>query len=101
MSEKSKATDKKLKQAIDARMAVEDARKYQVDALSNLSAKLSLSCKGLDTELDNRLAKFRSLLAKGVSFEDLSPLINEIVTLLKGQEACTISSTTRFICKCT
>ena len=87
MSEKSKATDKKLKQAIDARMAVEDARKYQVDALSNLSAKLSLSCKGLDTELDNRLAKFRSLLAKGVSFEDLSPLINEIVTLLKGQEA--------------
>ncbi|WP_166110259.1 GGDEF domain-containing protein [Pseudoalteromonas sp. Z9A5] len=87
MSEKSKATDKKLKQAIDARMAIEDARKYQVDTLSNLSAKLSLSCKGLDTELDNRLAKFRNALTKGVSFEYLSPLITEIITLLKNQES--------------
>ncbi|TMP02564.1 GGDEF domain-containing protein [Pseudoalteromonas sp. S3178] len=87
MTEKSKATDKKLKQAIDARMAVETARKHQVDILSNLAAKLSLSCKGLDTELDNRLARFRSALVKGVSFEDLSPLIDELVGLLQNQEA--------------
>ena len=87
MSEKSNATDKKLKQAIDARMAVEDARKYQVDTLTNFSAKLSLSCKGLDTELDNRLAKFRNALTKGVSFEHLSPLIDETIVLLKNQES--------------
>ncbi|MBQ4798832.1 diguanylate cyclase [Pseudoalteromonas sp. MMG006] len=87
MTDKSNATDKKLKQAIDARMAVETARKYQVDTLSNLAAKLSLSCKGLDTELDNRLAKFRSALVKGVSFEDLLPLIEELVGLLQNQEA--------------
>ncbi|ATG79976.1 GGDEF domain-containing protein [Pseudoalteromonas sp. B131b] len=91
MSDKSNATDKKLKQAIDARMAVEDARKYQVDTLSDFSAKLSLSCKGLDTELDNRLAKFRAALIKGVSFEDLSPLISETIVLLKNQESVQLS----------
>lgn len=87
MSDKSSATDKKLKQAIDARMAVEVARKHQVDILSNFSAKLSLSCKGLDIELDNRLAKFRSALNKGMSFENLSPLIKETLVLLKKQES--------------
>lgn len=87
MSETSNATDKKLKQAIDARMAVENARKHQVGILCDFTAKLSLSCKGLDTELDNRLAKFRSALTKGVSFENLSPLVSEILTLLKNQES--------------
>jgi diguanylate cyclase (GGDEF)-like protein len=87
VSDKSSATDKKLKQAIDARMAVEVARKHQVDILSNFSAKLSLSCKGLDIELDNRLAKFRSALNKGMSFENLSPLIKETLVLLKKQES--------------
>ncbi|WP_350594051.1 MULTISPECIES: GGDEF domain-containing protein [unclassified Pseudoalteromonas] len=79
--------DKKLKQAIEQRIVIESARKTQVDTLSNFAAKLSLSCKGLDIELDNRLAKFRSALNKGVSFEHLSPLINDILVLLKNQEA--------------
>ena len=79
--------DKKLKQAIEQRIVIESARKTQVDTLSNFAAKLSLSCKGLDIELDNRLAKFRSALNKGVSFEHLSPLINDILVLLKSQEA--------------
>ena len=74
MSENSNAVDKKLKQAIEARVAIENARRLQVDTLSNLTAKLSLSCKGLDIELDNKLAKFRSSLNKGVGFEILSPL---------------------------
>ena len=87
MSERSNATDKKLKQAIDARMAVESARKHQVDILCDFAAKLSLSCKGLDIELDNRLAKFRSALNKGMSFEDLSPLVSETLILLKNQES--------------
>ncbi|GAB0108892.1 GGDEF domain-containing protein [Pseudoalteromonas distincta] len=87
MPNKSNTLENKLKQAISARMAIEDARKYQVDILSNFSAKLSLSCKGLDTELDNRLAKFRNTLNKGVSFEHLLPLINDILALLKNQEA--------------
>ncbi len=87
MSENSNAVDKKLKQAIEARIAIENARKLQVDTLSNLTAKLSLSCKGLDIELDNKLAKFRSSLNKGVGFEILSPLIDDILLLLQNQEA--------------
>ncbi|KAA1153205.1 GGDEF domain-containing protein [Pseudoalteromonas distincta] len=87
MSQRSNATDKKLKQAIDARMAVESARKHQVDVLCDFTAKLSLSCKGLDIELDNRLAKFRSALNKGMSFENLAPLISETLILLKNQES--------------
>lgn len=87
MSSNPNTTDKKLKQAIEARMAIEDARKYQVDTLSNFSAKLSLSCKGLDIELDNRLAKFRNALNKGVGFELLAPLIDETLVLLKNQES--------------
>jgi hypothetical protein len=39
VSEKSTATERKLKQAIGARMALEDARKHQVDTLSIFSSK--------------------------------------------------------------
>ena len=38
MSENSNAVDKKLKQAIEARIAIENARKLQVDTLSNLTS---------------------------------------------------------------
>lgn len=87
VSENVSALEKKLKQAIDSRMVIEDARKYQVDTLSHFSAKLSLSCKGQDIELDNRLAKYRHALNKGTSFENLAPLINDILALLKNQES--------------
>ncbi|WP_348981628.1 GGDEF domain-containing protein [Pseudoalteromonas arctica] len=87
MSQQLEVLNKKLKQAIDTRMVVEHARKHQVDTLTHFAAKLSLSCKGMDIELDNRLAKFRSALAKGVDFELFAPQIGEILTLLKNQEA--------------
>ena len=79
--------EQKLKQAIDSRKVVESARQHQVSTLSNFAAKLSLSCKGLDTELDNRLAKFRSALNKGMGYEDFAPLVDDILALLKNQEA--------------
>lgn len=87
MSQQLEVLNKKLKQAIDTRMVIEHARKHQVDTLSNFAAKLSLSCKGMDIELDNRLAKFRSALTKGVDFEIFAPLIDDILALLKSQEA--------------
>ena len=87
MSRSSNTVEQKLKQAIDSRKVIESARQHQVSTLSNFAAKLSLSCKGLDTELDNRLAKFRSSLNKGMSFEDFSPLVDDILALLKNQEA--------------
>ncbi|WP_404343956.1 diguanylate cyclase [Pseudoalteromonas mariniglutinosa] len=87
MQQQHDVLTKKLKQAIEARAVVENARKLQVDVLSNFAAKLSLSCKGLDIEMDNRLAKFRNALHKGVDFEHFAPLIDEIVILLKSQES--------------
>lgn len=87
MSRSSNTVEQKLKQAIDSRKVIESARQHQVSTLSNFAAKLSLSCKGLDTELDNRLAKFRSALNRGMSFEDFSPLVDDILALLKNQEA--------------
>lgn len=86
MQQQHDVLNKKLKQAIDARTVVEDARKHQVEVLSQFAAKLSLSCKGLDIELDNRLAKFRNALKKGVNFELLTPFIDDVLGLLKQQE---------------
>ena len=87
MSGSSNTVEKKLKQAIESRRVIESARKHQVGTLSNFAAKLSLCCKGLDIELDNRLAKFRSALNKGIEFEYFSPLVDDILALLKNQEA--------------
>lgn len=87
MSRSSNTVEQKLKQAIDSRKVVESARQHQVSTLSNFAAKLSLSCKGLDTELDNRLAKFRNALNKGMGYEDFAPLVDDILALLKNQEA--------------
>ncbi|WP_331497894.1 diguanylate cyclase [Pseudoalteromonas sp.] len=87
MQQQHDVLNKKLKQAIDARMVVEDARKHQVEVLSQFAAKLSLSCKGLDMELDNRLAKYRSALKKGFDFNLLAPFIDDVLGLLKHQEA--------------
>ncbi len=87
MQQQHEALNKKLKQAIDARIVVEDARKHQIEVLSQFAAKLSLSCKGLDVELDNRLAKFRNAIKKGVDFNILKPFIDDVLSLLKNQES--------------
>lgn len=87
MTDNTEHLEKKLGQAIKVRKALETARKYQVDVLSQFAAKLSLSCKGQDVALDNQLAKFRSALNKGMDFEEFSPLIDNMSTMLKQQEA--------------
>ncbi|WP_372762127.1 GGDEF domain-containing protein [Pseudoalteromonas sp.] len=86
MPEKSNTMDEQLNHALKQRKVLENARKYQVDTLTHFVAKLSLCCKGLDIELDNRLAAFRNTLNKGVNFAQLTPLIDDILTLLKNQE---------------
>ena len=77
---------KKLRSAVKNRDVVEQARQSQVSSLVQFVAKLSLTCKGLDLELDNRLAKFRAAINKGVDFEILKPLLDEITLLLAQQE---------------
>ena len=86
MTDKDALIEKKLQQAVKARAALEDAHKDQITTFSNLAAKLAVSCKGQDIALDNQLAKFRQALTKGVSFNNLVPLINNITKALKNQE---------------
>lgn len=85
MSQQVSILRTKLDSAIKSRKEVEEAHKVQVDYLIQFIAKLSLVCKGLDLELDNRLAKYRSSIQKGVDYEQLVPLLDEITKLFKEQ----------------
>ena len=55
--------------------------------LAQFIAKLSLVCKGIDIELDNRLAGFRRHLQKGANFNELSPIIHDLNVMLARHEA--------------
>lgn len=85
MSQQVSILRTKLDSAIKGRKQLEHAYKVQVDYLTQFIAKLSLVCKGLDLELDNRLAKYRSTIQKGVDYEQLVPLLEEISKLFKEQ----------------
>ncbi|WP_419147603.1 GGDEF domain-containing protein [Pseudoalteromonas 'SMAR'] len=87
MTDNAVKLEQKLNQAIAARKTLEDARKQQIELLTQFVSKLSLACKGQDVSLDNQLAKFRSALNKGVDFEHLVPLIENISEPLKQQES--------------
>ncbi|MDP4984765.1 GGDEF domain-containing protein [Pseudoalteromonas tunicata] len=79
--------EKKLASTIQSRNVIEQARHAQIATLVQFVSKLSLTCKGIDIELDNRLANFRSLISKGIDFERLKPLIDDISILLQQQES--------------
>ncbi|KKO50130.1 diguanylate cyclase [Arsukibacterium sp. MJ3] len=66
-----------LTNAIKARKTLEDAYESQFKILAQFVSRLSLVCKGVDIELDNRLAKLRNVLAKGTDLEKLIPFIND------------------------
>ncbi|WP_105188966.1 GGDEF domain-containing protein [Pseudoalteromonas sp. T1lg48] len=87
MSEQLEALRKKLHSAISQRQTIEMTRQEQVSTLAQFIAKLSLVCKGIDLELDNRLASFRKHLQQGAHFQELGPIIAELTTLLARHEA--------------
>lgn len=87
MSNQLETLQNKLNKAIKNRDLIETTRQTQLSALTQFVARLSLVCKGQDLELDNKLAKLRALLNKGVDFEVLSPFIEEISNILKIQES--------------
>lgn len=74
---------KKLDNAIQSRAVVEEDLKYQSSLLLQFISKLSLVCKGMNTELDNKLATLRSNLTKSASFNDIERQLNAISQLLK------------------
>jgi len=89
MNDKSIATSqlnalkKKLDTAIKSRTTLEDDFKNQSTMLIQFIGKLSQVCKGIDLELDNRLAKLRVLLSKSAPLCDIEGQIKLISKLLE------------------
>ncbi|MFN6970514.1 MAG: GGDEF domain-containing protein, partial [Rheinheimera sp.] len=84
-------TENNLKQqlttALKARKHLEDTYEGQFKILTQFVSRLSLVCKGLDIELDNKLAKLRVELGKGVDLEKILPLVDATTDHLKILES--------------
>ncbi len=81
-SEQLKALKKKLDAAIKSRSVLEENFQSQSSILVQFIGKLSQVCKGIDLELDNKLANFRILLTKSAPISEIEVQINLISTLL-------------------
>lgn len=77
--------EKKLESAISSRADLEKDLSSQSSIFLKFIDKLSLVCKGMDLELDNRLADFRQMNKSSQSFIVLSNQINIVSDLLKQQ----------------
>ena len=75
-----------LTTAVKARKQLEDTYESQFQILTQFVARLSLVCKGIDVELDNRLARLRQQLGNGTDLEKLLPQIDATNEHLKTLE---------------
>ncbi|MER2491187.1 GGDEF domain-containing protein [Catenovulum sediminis] len=73
---------KKLVVSLKARQQLERTYEQQFTMLTNFINRLSNVCKGIDIELDNRLAKLRAHLNKNTDIENIAPLMGDIEHLL-------------------
>lgn len=73
----------KLDAAVNSRSELEEDFKSQYSVLIKFISKLSLVCKGMDIELDNRLANFRSLLSKSAPLVEIEQHINTVTKLIQ------------------
>lgn len=83
------ALKQQLANALKARKQLEDTYDGQFKILSQFVARLTLVCKGIDIELDNKLAKLRTELNKSVDLEKILPLIdatNEHLKVLESRQ---------------
>ncbi len=76
-----------LASAVKARKQLEDTYESQFVILTQFVARLSLVCKGIDVELDNRLARLRQQLGNGIDLEKLLPQIDATTEHLKTLES--------------
>lgn len=74
---------KKLDAAINTRATLEKDFSNQTTLLIKFINKLSQVCKGIDLELDNRLAKLRILLTKPAPISEIEQHINTVSQLLQ------------------
>lgn len=75
-----------LANALKARKALENTYETQFKLLAQFVSRLSLACKGVDVDLDNRLAKLRTELSRGTDLEKLLPFIEGTSESLKQLE---------------
>lgn len=87
VSQQTEQLQKKLNQAIETRKKMELSHISQLELFCQFVTKLSNVCKGVDIELDNRLAKFRNAISKGIDFAALSPIIDDTLLVLKHHSA--------------
>ncbi|WP_440906444.1 GGDEF domain-containing protein (plasmid) [Catenovulum sp. SX2] len=73
---------KKLVVSVRSRQSLERTYEQQFATLTGFISRLTNVCKGIDVELDNRLAKLRAYLAKNPDMQNLSPLLSHIEQLL-------------------
>jgi diguanylate cyclase (GGDEF)-like protein len=77
------ALKKKLDTAIESRSSLEKDFSLQSNLLIQFIGKLSLISKGIDLELDNRLAQLRTLFTKSAPFSEIETKIVVISKLLQ------------------
>lgn len=75
-----------LATAVKARKHLEDTYESQFKILTQFVSRLSLVCKGIDVDLDNKLARMRQQLANGTDLEKLLPQIDATTEQLKMLE---------------
>ncbi|EHR40065.1 sensor domain-containing diguanylate cyclase [Alishewanella jeotgali] len=75
-----------LSEAISARKALEYTYEKQFKLLAQFVHRLSFLSKGVDLELDNRLAKLRVELGRNADLEKLLPFIDETSDHIKHLE---------------
>jgi diguanylate cyclase (GGDEF)-like protein len=77
------ALKRKLDTAIESRSSLEDDFNLQSNLLIQFISKLTLISKGIDLELDNRLAQLRTLFTKSAPFSDIKEKVAVITKLLQ------------------
>ncbi len=87
MSVELAKTKQQLSASLKARKQLERSYESQIQSLMQFVSRLSSVCKGVDRELDNRLASLRSTLRKNPNVSNIIPLINDISGLLIQHES--------------
>jgi len=77
------ALKRKLDTAIESRSSLADDFNLQSNLLIQFISKLTLISKGVDLELDNRLAQLRTLFTKSAPFSDIAEKVAVISKLLQ------------------
>lgn len=86
VAEQHNDVKQQLANAVKARKQLEDTYESQFKILSQFVSRLSLACKGIDIDLDNKLARLRQEFAKGTDLEKILPLVESAVEALKALE---------------